>query len=210
MIFKQVALGKMQNFSYIMGDSGEAAIVDPWWDVDELIETAEDMKITKIILTHFHFDHVQKTDELADRTKAEIYLYEDEFESLKKVVGSHKVHKLKDNDKIKVGKVKIKVIHTPGHTPGGMCLLVENKLITGDTLFVNAIGRTDLPGGNAPQLFDSLQKLKKLDDKIEVYPGMTMAMFQFQQLQEKKNKIPILCASQRKIFLRWLGINNKS
>ena len=113
------------------------------------------------------------------------------------------MHKLKDNDKIKVGKVKIKLFTRLGILRGYVPL-VENKLITGDT-FVNAIGRTDLPGGNAPQLFDSLQKLKKLDDKIEVYPGMTMAMFQFQQLQEK-NKIPILCASQRKIFLRWLGI----
>ncbi|MEK6943801.1 MAG: MBL fold metallo-hydrolase [Nanoarchaeota archaeon] len=205
MIFKQVALGKMQNFSYIMGDSGEAAIVDPGWDVDELIETAEDMKITKIILTHFHFDHVQKTDELADRTKAEIYLYEDEFESLKKVVGSHKVHKLKDNDKIKVGKVKIKVIHTPGHTPGGMCLLVENKLITGDTLFVNAIGRTDLPGGNAPQLFDSLQKLKKLDDKIEVYPGHDYGDVPVSTIAREKKQNPYFMCKSKEDFLKMVG-----
>ena len=205
MIFKQVALGKMQNFSYIMGDSGEAAIVDPGWDVDELIETAEDMKITKIILTHFHFDHVQKTDELADRTKAEIYLYEDEFESLKKVVGSHKVHKLKDNDKIKVGKVKIKVIHTPGHTPGGMCLLVENKLITGDTLFVNAIGRTDLPGGNAPQLFESLQKLKKLDDKIEVYPGHDYGDVPVSTIAREKKQNPYFMCKSKEDFLKMVG-----
>src|SRR3989344_2616795 len=134
MIFKQIAVGKMQNFSYIIGDSGESAVVDPGWDVDELIEAAESLKINKIILTHSHFDHVQKTGELADKTDATIYLYEDEFELLKKVVGNHKVHKLKDNDEIKVGNVKIKIIHTPGHTSGGMCLLFENKLITGDTL----------------------------------------------------------------------------
>jgi len=195
----------MQNFSYIIGDSGESAVVDPGWDVDELIEAAESLKINKIILTHSHFDHVQKTGELADKTDATIYLYEDEFELLKKVVGNHKVHKLKDNDEIKVGNVKIKIIHTPGHTSGGMCLLFENKLITGDTLFVNAIGRTDLPGGNAPQLFDSLQKLKKLDDKIEVYPGHDYGDVPVSTIAREKKQNPYFMCKIKEDFLRMVG-----
>ncbi|MBI2651919.1 MBL fold metallo-hydrolase, partial [Candidatus Woesearchaeota archaeon] len=150
MLFKQISVGPMQNFSYIIGDENvkEAAVVDAGWEVDKLIEiaTKEKLKINKIILTHSHYDHVQKIDEFIEKTNATVYFHEDDYNEIKRTIKNPniKIHKLKDNDEIKVGNIKIKIIHTPGHTPGAICLLVENKLITGDTLFVNAIGRTDL------------------------------------------------------------------
>ena len=86
-------------------------------------------------------------------------------------MGIDKIKIIKDNDKINIGKIKVKVLHTPGHSPGSVCYLFDNKLITGDTLFVEGIGRMDLPGGDKRAVSESLKKLKKLDENIEVYPG---------------------------------------
>ena len=212
MFFKQVNVGPMQNFSYIIGDekSKEAAVVDAGWEADKLIDICnkKKLKITKIILTHSHYDHAQKVDELASKTNAIVYFHEDDFNEIRRVIKNPniKIHKLKDNDEIKIGKIKIKVIHTPGHTPGAICLLIENKLLTGDTLFVNAIGRTDLAGGDSLQLFESLQKLKKLDDKIEVYPGHDYGEIPFSTIGgEKKTNPYFKCESKEQFFsLLWL------
>lgn len=210
MFFKQVHVGPMKNFSYIIGDSGEAAVVDAGWEVDKLIRIAnnESLKINKIILTHCHYDHAQKTDELASKINAEVYFHENDFDEIKKTIKNPniKIHKLKNNDTITVGKVKIKVIHAPGHTPGAICLLVENKLLTGDTLFVNAIGRTDLPGGNALTLFESLQKLKKLDDNVEVYPGHDYGEISFSTIGNEKKNNPYFKADSKEQFMNMLGM----
>lgn len=212
MFFKQVRVGPMQNFSYIIGDekSREAAAVDAGWEVDKLIEIAEKekLKINKIILTHSHYDHIQKVDELAAKTKATVYFHELEVESIKKFIKNTNIKtiKLKNNDEIKVGSVKIKVIHTPGHTPGAVCLLVESKLITGDTLFVNAIGRTDLAGGDATKLFESLQKLKKLKDDVEVYPGHDYGEIPFSTIGGEKKTNPYFMCSTKEQFLNLLGL----
>ena len=212
MFFKQVHVGPMQNFSYIIGDekSREAAVVDAGWEVDNLIEIAEKekLKINKVILTHSHYDHTQKVDELAAKTRATVYFHELDFESIKKFIKNSgiKIIKLKNNDEIKVGNVKIKVIHTPGHTPGAICLLVENKLITGDTLFVNAIGRTDLAGGNSIILFESLQKLKKLDDNVEVYPGHDYGEISFSTIGGEKKTNPYFMCDTKEQFLNLLGL----
>lgn len=211
MIFKQIPVGPMQNFSYIIGDksSKEAAVIDAGWKVDELIDIAEtdELKITKIILTHYHYDHVQKTDELASKANADVYCHENDYNEIKKSIknGSIKIIKLKDNDEIKVGTLKIKIIHTPGHTPGAICLLVENKLLTGDTLFVNAIGRTDLPGGDALKLFESLQKLKKLDDNVEVCPGHDYGETPHSTFGKEKKNNPYLKCETKEQFLSLVG-----
>lgn len=212
MIFYQKPVGPMQNFVYLIGDEStkEAAVVDAGWDIDEIIETTnkDKLKIKKIILTHSHFDHVQRVAELADKAKADVYFHELEYDSIRKHINnlSTKIIKLKDNDEINVGKLKIKIIHTPGHTPGSICLLAENKLLTGDTLFVGAIGRTDLPGGDASKLFESLQKLKKLDDKIEVYPGHDYGQTKFSTIgKEKKNNLYFKCKTKEE-FMRLVGI----
>src|SRR3989344_6789903 len=133
MIFHQLSLGPMQNFIYLIGDekSKEAAVVDAGWDVDKIIGTANKEKLTikKIILTHSHFDHVQRVSELADKTKADVYFHELEYDSIKKHIKDDaiKIIKLKDNDEINVGKIKIKIIHTSGHAPGAICLHFTRK-----------------------------------------------------------------------------------
>ena len=210
MIFKQISVGPMQNFVYIIGDekTKEAVVIDAGWNIDEIIEAAnkEKLKITKIILTHYHYDHVQRVNELIDKTNAEVYFHEDEEQSLKAAVKSKtKIIKLKDNDTINIGKLKIKVIHTPGHTPGSICLLVENKLLTGDTLFVNAIGRTDLPGGDALKLFESLQKLKKLEDNVEIYPGHDYGTTKFSTIGNEKKNNPYFRCKTKEEFMRFIG-----
>ena len=210
MFFRQIHVGPMQNFSYILGDLGEAAVVDAGWDIDKLIRLANDenLKINKIILTHCHYDHVQKADELASKTNAEVYFHENDFNEIKKFIKNSgiKIHKLKNNDSITVGKIKVKIIHAPGHSPGSICILVEDKLLTGDTLFVNAIGRTDLPGGNALTLFESLQKLKKLDDNVEVYPGHDYGEIPFSTIGNEKKNNPYLKCETKEQFMNLLGL----
>ena len=201
----------MQNFIYIIGDkkTNEAAVIDAGWDADEIIEIAnnEKLKINKIILTHSHYDHIQRVDELTAKTQADIYFHEFEEDVIKKHIknDSARIIKLKDNGEIKAGNIKIKVIHTPGHTPGAICLLFENKLITGDTLFVGAIGRTDLPGGDAIKLFESLQKLKKLDDKTEIYPGHDYGETKFSTIGNEKKQNPYFMCRTKEEFLRLVG-----
>ena len=211
MIFHQLSLGPMQNFIYIIGDekSKEAAVIDAGWNVDEIIEAAtkEKLKITKIILTHYHYDHVQKVNELIDKTNAEVYFHETEYEYIKKSLKNEsiKIKKLKGNDTINIGNIKIKIIHAPGHTPGSICLLAGNKLITGDTLFVGAIGRTDLPGGDALKLVDSLQKLKKLDDKTKIYPGHDYGATKFSTIGYEKKSNPYFMCRTKEEFLNLIG-----
>lgn len=197
----------MQNFSYIIGDksSKEAMAVDAGWETGKIIETAqnESLKIKKIILTHSHFDHIQKINELAAQTKADVYFHELEKDEIKMHIKDSEIKTItfKDNDEIKIGKIKLKVIHTPGHTPGAVCLLFENKLITGDTLFVGAIGRVDLPGGDAIKLFESLEKLKKLDDKTEIYPGHDYGETKFSTIGDEKKTNPYFMCKTKQEFL---------
>ncbi|HLC61310.1 MAG TPA: MBL fold metallo-hydrolase [Candidatus Nanoarchaeia archaeon] len=211
MIFAQIPVGPMQNFVYLVGDekTKEAAVIDAGWDIDKIIEHANNdkLKIKKIILTHSHFDHVQKVNELIGKTNADVYFHELEFHTVKKHIknNSVKIIKIKNNDEIKIGKLKIEVVHTPGHTPGAVCLLFGNKLITGDTLFVGAIGRTDLPGGDAIQLFESLQKLRKLDDKIEIYPGHDYGETPFSTIGDEKKNNPYFVCKTKEEFLRLVG-----
>jgi len=168
MIFEQIPVGAFQNFSYIIGDqeTHEAALVDPAWGVDLLLGKCRDaeLSVSHVINTHSHHDHVEGNEKVVERTHAKVAAHE-----------SSPVRKdvvVRDGDSIRVGTLSIQAIHTPGHCPDHICLLVEGRLMTGDTLFVGECGRTDLVGGDAGAMYDSLfNKLMKLDDAIEVYPG---------------------------------------
>jgi hydroxyacylglutathione hydrolase len=167
MFFKQIKY-RGDNFSYVIADegSGEAAVVDPSFNVDAimLILKKRDFNLKYVIDTHSHTDHTAGNEELKSRFHPKIVAHR-----LSNV--NHDIS-VSDGDKIRVGKITIRVIHTPGHTPDSICLLTEGKLLTGDTLFVGECGRTDLPGGNAKDMYSSLlQKIATLDDNIEVYPG---------------------------------------
>lgn len=167
MFFKQVK-HHGDNFSYIVADEAttEAAVVDPSFNADAIVAIAKDqnLKVKYIINTHDHTDHTAGNEEVRSAFGAKIVTHQ--LSRVRKDVS------VVDGDTIKLGKVVIKVIHTPGHTSDGICLLVDNKLLTGDTLFVGECGRTDLPGGDSESMYKSLfQKLMKLDDVVEVYPG---------------------------------------
>jgi glyoxylase-like metal-dependent hydrolase (beta-lactamase superfamily II) len=172
-IIRQFELGNMGNFNYFMGDaqSHEIAIVDPGDDTDFLLSAAkkEGLKITSVLLTHGHYDHVGGVPELSASLKIPVYLSAHETPSLTPVCPT--LHRTKDNEEIAIGNIKIRCLHTPGHTPGCQCFLASGNLITGDTLFIDAIGRTDLPGGSASALFLSLQRIKKLPGSTVIWPG---------------------------------------
>jgi glyoxylase-like metal-dependent hydrolase (beta-lactamase superfamily II) len=193
MIFEQIPVGMMQNFSYIIGDEDSkiCAVVDPGWEVKKILGVVEkhDLNVKIILMTHSHYDHSNALKEIVDATDAVVYIHEKEENEIKKL-GIDKIEIIEDNDEISIGKIKVKVLHTPGHTPGGVCYLVDNKLITGDTLFVENIGRVDLPDGDAKKMAESLKKLKKLDEEIEVYPGHDYGSKQSSTIgYEKKNNV---------------------
>jgi hydroxyacylglutathione hydrolase len=182
MYFKQFYLACLAHASYLIGSEGEAVVVDPQRDVDEYIAEAEahQLQIKYIIETHLHADFVSGHHELAERTGATIV-----FGSQANVEFEHLP--VKDGDEIKLGKLVLRFLETPGHTPEGICLLIVDpavsdeptKVLTGDTLFIGDVGRPDLAGGKGftPQqmaelMYDSLHgKLLQLPDDTEVYPA---------------------------------------
>lgn len=174
--FKQILLGNMDNFAYLIGcdKTREAAVVDPAFDVEKIVRlaTAEGYQIKTIFTTHGHLDHLSGHNGMVQKTGAKVVAHRLEADRIRE--NSIPVDlEVEDHDRVKVGEITIKIIHTPGHTPGGICLLIEGKkLVTGDTLFVGDCGRTDLAGGSAQDLYRSIhEKLKVLDDDVEVYPG---------------------------------------
>jgi hydroxyacylglutathione hydrolase len=184
---RQAQIGPMANFVYLIGDSEThtAAVVDPAWDVDAILEFArkEGYEIDKILITHYHPDHlggsmmgqnIQGAADLLGKIKAKVYVNKAEAEGTKRVAG------LSDSDLViveagdvfNVGELPVKFLHTPGHTPGSQCFLIEGNLISGDTLFVGSCGRVDLPGSDPAAMYHSLNHtLKNLDDATVVYPG---------------------------------------
>jgi len=166
-------LGHMENFIYIIQDhsSKTAAVVDPAWEVTKIKVLADHQgfKITDILLTHSHYDHIDGLQALLEVTDAKVHLSEPEAEFWGQKVDNQVLHQ--EGDVIQLGATTIKVIHTPGHTPGSVCYHLGEHLITGDTLFVNACGRCDLPGGNQQQMTSSLHKLGKLPPETVIHPG---------------------------------------
>jgi hydroxyacylglutathione hydrolase len=158
----------MQNFAYLIGDEEAqvAAVVDPAWDIEKIIDFAKRnrLRIVYAINTHQHPDHVSGNDELASATGAKIVAHE--------ASRNRKDISIEDGETLHVGSLELRFIHTPGHSPDHVCVLVNGKLMTGDALFIGECGRTDLPGGSSEQMYDSLfNKLMTLPDNVEVYPG---------------------------------------
>jgi hydroxyacylglutathione hydrolase len=167
MFFKQIK-HQGDNFSYIIADDAtkEAAVVDPGFNANAIIQILKDqsLNVKYVINTHHHSDHTAGNEDIRSAFSAKVVAH--------KLAHTDKDVSVVHGEVLKVGRVTIKVIHTPGHTPDGICLLVDNKLLTGDTLFVGECGRTDLPGGSAKDMYRSLfDRLMKLDENVEVYPG---------------------------------------
>lgn len=167
----------MQNFAYLLGDptTNIAAIIDPGFEGKTLLAQAAKvgLNVKHILLTHTHFDHVGAVGEIAAETGADVYVHEIEKDHLLSQVDldSSIVHTTKNGSEIKVGNVVLQCLHTPGHSPGGQCLIIGNACFAGDTLFISGCGRVDLPHSDPNAMWDSLQKLKSLPASTVIYPG---------------------------------------
>lgn len=187
MYLKQMELGPMQNFVYLVGDpvARQCVVVDPAWEIDRIVDTAaaDDMTLVGALVTHTHQDHVGGSlaawgmpgripgvEELLARVPMKVYVHKAEREFLPGL-GSDLV-KVDGHDTLAVGRLTITFLHTPGHTPGSQCFLVDGRLISGDTLFIGSCGRTDLPGSDPTEMYYSLtQRLGALPEDTVLFPG---------------------------------------
>jgi glyoxylase-like metal-dependent hydrolase (beta-lactamase superfamily II) len=220
--FKQIEIGPMQNFTYLIGDpvSREALVVDAAWDIPAIVQIAErdGYTITKGLVTHYHQDHlggdfsgyhIPGAAELLEQVKAKVYIHKAEAPFLSRLAGlsASDIIKVDSGDTTAVGNVQVTFIHTPGHTPGSQCFLVENLLVAGDTLFINSCGRIDLPGSSPEDMYYSLQKLANLPDTTVLYPGHNYADRPFAQLADQKRHNMYLHLSRKTLqeFLTAMG-----
>ncbi len=188
MVIKQYGVGNFAVFCYLIGDeeAEEGLFIDPADDADRLISEAKSQglnKIKYIINTHSHVDHIMGNAEMVKKTGAKIIIHEEEAKYLMRTPSDLLLMfrakasppadiQVKDGDMIQVGKISLKVLHTPGHSPGGMSLYMDGMVFTGDSLFVGSVGRTDFPGSSWEELETSIRKkLYVLPADTIVYPG---------------------------------------
>jgi glyoxylase-like metal-dependent hydrolase (beta-lactamase superfamily II) len=177
---------QMVNFSYLIGDreTRQAVVVDPAYGVGEILDVAaaDAMVVTGALATHHHPDHVggsmmgysiEGLTSLLERVSVPIHAHHEEASLITRVTGvdAAAVVAHHGGDRVSVGAIEIELLHTPGHTPGSQCFLVDGMLIAGDTLFLQGCGRTDLPGSDAASMYESLQRLAGLPDNTVIYPG---------------------------------------
>jgi len=206
----QIKLSKMDTFCYLVGDpkTGEAALIDPAFDTKKILGTAREkgFKVTRVINTHNHPDHTAGNATIIDATGAELLMHRVDADRMGGMLSRGFARmlggkgsptpdvRLKDGDTVTVGAIELDVIHTPGHTPGGICLYAPGHVFTGDTLFVEAVGRTDLPGGSAATLLASIrQKLYTLPGDTVVWPGHDYGPTPSSTIAREKATNPFTC-----------------
>ena len=208
MFLKQMEVGHMAVFAYIVGDpnSGQGAVIDPADNLEDIIATARknNIHIKYIINTHGHVDHISGNKEMKDKTGAQIIIHEQDADMListpqmlLKMFGAQKSPPaditVTDGSDIVIGNISLKVMHTPGHSPGSMALYTPGHVFTGDTLFVEAVGRTDLPGGSWPLMRRSImERLFTLPDETKVLPGHNYGSMSTSTIGHEKNYNPFL------------------
>lgn len=168
MILDQFRIGPYLNFTYVVAneDGGEGVVVDPSFGIDPVLARIDErrLKIRFILNTHSHADHVAGNQDVRDRTGAKVVAH--------RVAPLHQDISVEDGDSIKAGRIAFDVVHTPGHTKDSVLYIFEGHVVTGDTLFVGECGRTDLPGGDPSEMYDSLlRRVISLDDALVVLPG---------------------------------------
>lgn len=200
----QIPVGQMANFTYIIADeenSEEAAVIDPSWDLDKVFSALKKngWKAKYVINTHGHFDHVIGNDQMAAVTGAKIIQHKNS--------GLKKHLKVSDGDVIEIGNVKLRVLHTPGHSKDSICLLLDGQLVfTGDTLFVGNCGRTDLPGSDPGEMYHSLfDVLAKLDETLTVYPGHNYGPMPTSTIGHEKKTNYVLQPRTKQEFLEFMA-----
>lgn len=177
---------QMRNFAYLIGDhqTGECVVVDPAYAANDLVDAleADGMRLSGVLVTHHHPDHVggslmgfelKGLAELLERQSVPVHVNANEKDYVAKVTGiaPSDLTGHEHGDKVTVGDIEIELLHTPGHTPGSQCFLLDGRLVAGDTLFLEGCGRTDFPGGDADAMYRSLQQLAKLSGDPTVFPG---------------------------------------
>ncbi len=195
----QIPVGPMQNLSYLLMDqeSREAMAIDSGWETEPFVRiaTGEGMRVKYVCATHGHYDHVKTIDRLAEELRAETVAHENS--ALKSAL------RVKDGDGLKLGARDVKVIHTPGHTEDSVCYYDGSNVFTGDTLFVDAWGRTDLPGGSPEKMFSSLhERIMRLPQETVIYPGHDYGEVPFRSVGEESRRNPALRAGTLQEFLR--------
>ncbi len=218
---RQLEVGPMQNFVYLIGDRErrQAVVVDAAWDVDGILQVAESdgFEIVAGLVTHFHPDHlggslmgtqIAGAAELVARRPVKIHLHKTELPYVARLSGlsASDVVPTEGGDTLRVGDLEIRFLHTPGHTPGSQCFLVDGRLVSGDTLFIGACGRVDLPGSSPEDLYRSLNDvLRRLPEETVLYPGHNYASRTTSTIGEEARSNPYLRFGRLEDFLRALG-----
>ena len=192
---------QMRNFAYLIGDreTGDCVVVDPAYAAGDLVDVLETdgLHLSGVLVTHHHPDHVggsmmgfelKGLAELLERVSVPVHVNSQEAQYVSRITGipmsdltSHE-----HGDKVSVGAIDIELLHTPGHTPGSQCFLLDGRLVAGDTLFLEGCGRTDFPGGDSDEIFRSLQKLAQLPGDPTVFPGHWYSLEPSASLSEVK------------------------
>lgn len=225
--FHQEPVGQMANLAYLVGSRSarEAFVVDPAWDVDRLLDVAEadGVRVVGALVTHYHPDHIggelfgfriQGLARLLERNPVPVHVHADEAEGVRRVTGADPSDLVSHSggDALTLGGVRVRLLHTPGHTPGSQCFLVEETgqpgcLVSGDTLFLGSCGRVDLPGSDPEAMYRSLNgTLKQLPNETLLYPGHLYSAAPSSTLGEQKRTNPFLRVATLEAFLGFLGL----
>jgi glyoxylase-like metal-dependent hydrolase (beta-lactamase superfamily II) len=224
--FHQLPVGEMANLAYLVGSRSarECLVVDPAWAVDALLDRAEadGMRVVGALVTHYHPDHVggqifghriEGVARLLERAPVPLHVHEREAEGTRRVTGAAEGDLVRHagGDVLELGSVRVRLLHTPGHTPGSQCFLVEEAgrpglLVSGDTLFLGSCGRVDLPGASPEDMYRSLTGvLARLPDDTILYPGHLYSSEPSAPLGSEKRRNPYLRAASLEQFLSFVG-----
>ncbi|MEE3327549.1 MAG: MBL fold metallo-hydrolase [Myxococcota bacterium] len=224
--FQQLAVGEMANLAYLVGSrsQGEALLVDPAWSVDGLLDQAEadGIRVTGALVTHYHQDHIggslfgqeiEGISSFLERNPAPVHVNKFEAEGVAKVaeIPRSELSEHEGGDVIEIGGIRVRLLHTPGHTPGSQCFLIEetgraSSLVSGDTLFLGSCGRVDLPGSDPEQMYHSLNgTLKRLPDETLLFPGHLYSPEGQSTMGVQKETNPFLRVTSLEMFLQFMG-----
>ncbi|MCI4326167.1 MAG: MBL fold metallo-hydrolase [Thermoplasmata archaeon] len=201
MLLEQFNVGPYQNFTYLVAESegGEGVVIDPSFGIEPVLAAidAKSVKVRFVLNTHSHRDHVAGNDEVRARTGAKVVAH--------KVAPLLQDVSVVDGDTVEAGRLKISVVHTPGHTKDSVLYIFEGNVATGDTLFVGECGRTDLPGGDPSEMYDSLlHRVVRLDDALVVLPGHDYGPTPTSTIGREKKENYTLKPRTREQFLKFL------
>lgn len=175
MNIKNIKVGELRTNCYIVSDetAKEGIVIDPGSEIEKVLAETDDLRIKAIVLTHGHYDHVTGAFALKERIKAPVMIHQKDEAMMAYSTQQRADRLLNEEETLDIGNLRFEIIHTPGHSQGGICLYNEKEqaLFSGDTLFAGDYGRTDLPGSSEPEMEDSLKKLLRLPPGTKVYPG---------------------------------------